>query len=201
MFDSFWLFIIFFILSSPSDLILLIYFTSWCIKLVFFILYYFSPWWWFLANWNVGFLNKEILRMIAAAVFVFNFLVNLGLNKFIFWLVSDSVVGTVVWNLLSILLMVLSIKKRGYPLSTNTRLSRWISLSNEIHEDDTLIALLTRVFMIEKFCRIAKYEKKSYYTCLYRWVWCKQTSLWYFQWWWTVRLRNEKKYTAVHWYI
>ena len=44
-------------------------------------MYYFSPWWWFLANWNVGFLNKEILRMIAAAVFVFNFLVNLRLKQ------------------------------------------------------------------------------------------------------------------------
>ena len=38
------------------------------------------------------------------------------------------------------------IKERGYPLSTNTWLNHWISLSNEIHEDDTLIALLTRVF-------------------------------------------------------
>ena len=42
---------------------------------------HFSPWWWFLVNWNVGFLNK-ILRMIAAAVFVFNFLINTYIYNF-----------------------------------------------------------------------------------------------------------------------
>ena len=40
-------------------------------------------------------------------------------------------------------------KERVSVIDEYSPYSRWISLSNKIYEDDTLIALLTRVFMIE----------------------------------------------------
>ena len=36
--------------------------------------------WWFLVNWNVRFLNKEILRMVAAAVCDINFLTHIQIS-------------------------------------------------------------------------------------------------------------------------